>query len=126
MYSSNPNRILIVDNDESTLKLLHDYLQFHGYEIFSIARGANFFQTLSVFQPQLIVLDLRLPEIDGFTLLEQLKQRDEWQSIPVIIISALASQTERQRAYNLGAKHYFVKPANLRILLQTIQKEFQV
>ena len=104
--------------------MLHDYLPLYADKIFSITRRNKSYQALSNFQHQLVFLELKLLDIDGFTLLQQLKQRHEWQSIPVIVISALAFQTDWQRAFNLGAKHYFIKPVELPALLQKIREKF--
>lgn len=103
--------------------MLEDYLVFCGYQVLSLAFGSGFFQALGDFQPHLILLDLKLPDIDGYTLLEQMGQRSEWQVIPVIVVSAFAFKADRQRALNLGARRYFVKPVSLRDLKQAIEEE---
>ena len=104
-------------------QMLSDYLVYCGYQVFSLAGGSGFFQALADFQPHLILLDLRLPDIDGYTLLEQIKQVSKWQYIPVIVVSALAFRADQQRALSLGASRYFVKPVNLNALRQAIQDE---
>lgn len=121
---SQSRRILIVEDNDSNRQLLEDYLISCGYELSSIDGGSNFFQTIAEFQPQLILLDLKLPDVDGFTLLQQLQERPEGQHISVIVVSAFAFKAEQQRALNLGAKRYFIKPVSLFALLQTIQSEF--
>lgn len=68
------------------------------------------------------MLDLKLPGIDGYTLLEQIQQSD-WQHLPVIVVSAFAFKADRERALNLGARRYLVKPVNLNELKQAIQEE---
>jgi two-component system cell cycle response regulator DivK len=105
--------------------MLHDYMAFCGYQVLSLASGSGFFEALADFQPQLILLDLKLPDIDGYTLLEQLQQRTEWQHIPVIIVSAFAFKADQQRALSLGARRYFVKPVNLTNLRQAIADELR-
>lgn len=106
-------------------QMLEDYLLVSGYQVASLARGSDFFQTLANFQPHLILLDLRLPDINGYTLLEQIKQRTDWRHIPVIVVSALAFRSDQQRALNLGASRYLVKPVNLNDLKQAIQDELR-
>ena len=104
-------------------QLLEDYLVVFGYQVRSLAGGEGFFPTVADFQPHLILLDLRLPDIDGYTLLEQIQQGADWQYIPVIIVSACAFSSDQQRARSLGASRYFVKPVNLNDLRQAIQDE---
>jgi len=106
--------------------MLDDYLIFCGYQVLSLASGANFFEVLASFQPHLILLDLKLPDIDGYTLLEQLHLDLRWRNIPVIIVSAFAFRADRQRAINLGACQYFIKPVNLNELRQSIAQEITI
>ncbi len=119
------NRILLIEDNDLNRQMLQDYIVFCGYQVLSIAGGSRFFEALADFQPQLILLDLRLPDIDGYTLLAQLKQKIGWQHIPVIIVSAFAFKADQQRALSLGARRYFVKPVNLNDLRQAIADELR-
>lgn len=118
-----PKRVLIVEDNDLNRQMLQDFMVFCGYQVLSIAGGSGFFEALTVFQPQLILLDLKLPDIDGYILLEQLQQKPDWQHIPVIIVSAFAFKAEQQRALSLGARSYFVKPVNLSDLSQAVEDE---
>ena len=119
-------RLLIVEDNNLNRLMLDDYLTFCGYQVLSLASGANFFEELVNFQPHLILLDLKLPDIDGYTLLEQLQLSPQWRNIPVIIVSAFAFRADRQRAINLGACQYFIKPVNLNELRQSIAQEITI
>jgi two-component system cell cycle response regulator DivK len=116
-------RILLLEDNYLNRQMLEDYLVFCGYQVLSLAGGAGFFQALADFRPELILLDLKLPDVDGYTLLEQMGRRQDCQSIPVIVVSAFAFKTDQQRALALGAKRYFVKPVSLRDLRQAIEEE---
>lgn len=117
-------RILLVEDNDLNRQMLEDYLIYCRYQVYSLADGSNFFQALVDFKPHLILLDLRLPNIDGYTLLEQIQRREDWRQIPVIVVSAFAFRLDQQRAFNLGARRYFVKPVtNLTDLRQAIQEE---
>jgi CheY-like chemotaxis protein len=116
-------RLLIVEDNNLNRLMLNDYLTFCGYQVLSLACGANFFEELATFQPHLILLDLKLPDIDGYSLLEQLQSNPKWHHIPTIVVSAFAFRSDRQRAFNLGACNYFVKPVNLSELRQAIDRE---
>jgi CheY-like chemotaxis protein len=116
-------RILLVEDNYLNRQMLEDYLVFCGYQVLSLAVGTGFFQALADFRPELILLDLKLPDVDGYTLLEQMGRRQDWQNTPVIVVSAFAFKTDQQRALGLGAKRYFVKPVSLRDLRQAIEEE---
>ncbi|MGL4619175.1 MAG: response regulator transcription factor, partial [Chroococcidiopsis sp.] len=91
-----PKRILLVEDNYLNRQMLEDYLVFCGYQVLGLADGTEFFQALADFQPELILLDLRLPGIDGYTLLEQKSCRQDYQSIPVIVVSAFAFKADQQ------------------------------
>lgn len=116
-------RILLIEDNYLNRQLLEDYLVFWGYQILSLEAGSGFFPALADFQPDLVLLDLRLPDIDGYTLLEQMGQIVECRVIPVIVVSGCAFKADQQRALNLGARRYFVKPVSLRDLKQAIEQE---
>jgi two-component system cell cycle response regulator DivK len=123
LSSSALKRLLVVEDNNLNRLMLDDYLTFCGYQVLSLACGASLFEELASFQPHLILLDLRLPDVDGYLLLEKLQLNPKWQNIPVIIVSAFAFKSDRQRAFNLGARQYFIKPVNLNDLKQAIAQE---
>lgn len=100
--------------------MVEDFLGSKGYTLLSLADGNNFFATIDQFQPDLILLDLKLPYIDGYTLLRQLKQ-SQWQDLPVVVLSAYAFDHEKQKAFKLGAGQYLTKPARLEEILGAIE-----
>lgn len=114
-------RILLVEDNSINRQMFDDYLVHCGYQVLALANGSGFFQALADFQPHLILLDLKLPDIDGYTLLEQI-QNSNCQHIPVIVISALAFRADEQRARNLGVNQYLIKPIKLDELQQAIQE----
>lgn len=123
----NPIRILLVEDNETNQRLMDDFLsRWCGYQVTSIRDGADFFPALREIRPHLILLDLKLPNVDGFTLLLQLRASKEWQHVPVIVVSAYAFKSDRQKAMNLGANQYFVKPVNLQEVQQGIETELRL
>ena len=118
-----PRRILLLEDNDLNREVLEDCLVECGYQIRALAGSKGFFQVLADFQPHLILLDLRLPDIDGYALLEQIQQGTDWQHIPVIVVSALAFSSDKQRALNLGASRYLVKPLSLKDLKEAIKDE---
>ncbi len=117
------HKILLVDSNDLNRQLLEEYLVSYQYQVLSVSGGSSFFQALAEFQPHLILLDLKLPDINSYTLLAQIQQRTDWQQIPVIAVSTLAFTADQQRAFDLGVRRYFVKPVNLSDLKQAIQDE---
>lgn len=121
--SDSPIRILLIEDNEANQRLMSDYLGYCGYEVLALTDGTQLAATLEQFRPQMILLDLKLPILDGYTLLEQLQQSDDWKQIPTIVVSAYAFQRDQQRALDLGARRYLVKPIRLSQLTDVIREE---
>lgn len=116
-------RILLIEDNEPNRRLMEDYLTYLGYDVRSLAVGLGFETVLDEFKPQVVLLDLRLPDIDGNTILERMQQRSSWRRIPVIVVSARAFQSDQQQALSLGARRYLVKPIRLSELIEVIRTE---
>ncbi|WP_416667066.1 response regulator [Egbenema bharatensis] len=123
---SSRTRILLIEDNDTSRQLMGEYLEYHGYEVCSLSRGNCANSTIDCFRPHVILLDLKLPDVDGFTLLEQFQQRPDWGLIPIIVVSAFAFQSDQQRALGLGACRYLVKPVNLLQLRRTITDELSL
>ena len=121
--SDSPIRILLIEDNESNRRLMSDYLIYYGFDVFGLEEGTQLAATMEQFCPQIILLDLKLPTIDGYALLEQLQQQDDWKQIPTIVVSAYAFQRDQQRALELGACRYLVKPIRLSQLTDVIREE---
>lgn len=117
-------RLLLLEDHPLNRALFAEYLCYHGFDVHAIADGERLFETLEQFRPQMILLDLKLPYVDGFTILEQIRQSPKWRHIPVVVVSALSFSIDRQRALSLGACDYFVKPVDLKSLLEAINQYF--
>ncbi|WNZ23362.1 response regulator [Leptolyngbya sp. NK1-12] len=116
-------RILLVEDNEASRQLMSDYLEYYGYKVMGLAKGAQFGAAMAQFRPHLVLLDLKLPDVDGYSLLQQRQWHADWLEIPVIVISAFAFQADQQRALKLGASQYLVKPVSLTQLKQSILQE---
>jgi len=104
------NKILVVEDDLSVQRAIARVLEQEGHQMKLIQRGAELFDAVSSFHPDLILLDIRLPESDGRTLLTELKKRSETRRLPVILMSALGSEADRAIGLDLGADDYLTKP----------------
>ncbi len=116
-------KILLVEDNDINRMLLRDYLSYCQYEVQTLPEGSHFFSSVEEFKPDLILLDLKLPDIDGYSLLEKIQQKADISYIPIFIVSAFAFKTDRERAMSLGARRYFVKPVNLTELILAIEEE---
>ena len=113
-----PGRILIVEDDSMLAKVIGDNLRFAGYEISAAADGHDAVARLRTFQPDLVLLDLMLPDRSGFDLCGVLRQGGR---TPVVILSARAQKADKLRGLKLGADDYLTKPFDLDELLARIQ-----
>jgi two-component system, cell cycle response regulator DivK len=122
--SNQAKRILLIEDHDLNRMLLSDYLSYSGYDVQSLSQGSAFFATVEKFQPDLMLLDLKLPDIDGYSLLKEVQQKPDLAKIPIIVVSAFAFKADQELALSLGARHYFVKPLKLKELIVTIEEEF--
>ncbi|MBU6229118.1 MAG: response regulator [Cyanobacteria bacterium REEB459] len=118
---SRQGRILVIEDDDANRLVFTDYLTYAGFTILALASGANLKDHLRAFQPDLILLDLGLPDIDGYSLLTTLRASAEWGHMPVIVVSGYAFPAEQERAQCLGISRYLVKPVHLQELIEAIQ-----
>ncbi|MEH1799416.1 response regulator [Nostoc sp.] len=124
LRSHKARRILLVEDHYLNRMLLSDYLSYCGYDVQSLSEGAAFFSTIERFKPDLMLLDLKLPDIDGYSLLKQVQQKPDLSKIPIIVVSAFAFKADQEKALSLGACRYFVKPLKLKDLILTIEEQF--
>jgi DNA-binding response OmpR family regulator len=103
-------KIMIVDDDIETTNILESILKLEGYEPTSINDSTIAVQTASLLHPELFLLDLMMPEIDGFKLCRLLRAKPEFARTPIIIVTALNNKDSRIVAYGAGASDYIAKP----------------
>lgn len=106
-------RILAVDDEESIVRLLQIRLQAQGYEVSPAHDGETALQQVEECPPDLILLDVMMPRIDGFEVLRRLKSRPETASIPVIMLTARGQFEDLRRGYGDGAEWYINKPFDM-------------
>lgn len=107
-----PPKILIVDDEPFNIDTLEQELDDLGYATVSAANGRQALAQVAAEDPDLILLDIMMPEMDGFQVLSQLKAQAEWRDIPVIIISAMTDLGSIVKGIKLGAEDYLAKPFN--------------
>ena len=119
---SEKNRIFIADDDAAASQSLKDLLVFSGFEVDTTENPNEVLSKVRVFKPQLIILDLVMPRLDGFEVCQTLSQDQDTQGIPIIIVSALSGYTDIKKAYKLGVVGYFTKPYDFHNILAEINK----
>ena len=115
-------RILAVDDDRDILDVLQFILEDSGYEVETLSDGSHFMETVRENQPDLILLDIMLGNMDGRVLCKNIKSLTETQNIPIILISA--SHDVSRSMYQTGAPNAFIaKPFDINVLLNTIKTQ---
>jgi two-component system cell cycle response regulator DivK len=114
-------RILVVDDNPLSLVLMKQLLRVHGYEILETSAGLEAIDIARDEQPDLILMDIRLPDICGLDATRLLKQDDLTKTIPIIAVTALATPEQEKEALECGCDAYVAKPITLDNLLRTIE-----
>jgi two-component system, cell cycle response regulator DivK len=114
--------ILIVEDNEKNLKLVRDLLQVKGYQTLEAGTAEQGIELARRHTPQLILMDIQLPGIDGVAALGQLEADPTTAQIPVIALTAFAMKDDRERFRSAGFDGYLVKPINIRELLEVVRE----
>ena len=115
-------KILIVEDEESLLKLESILLTSKGYEVKGVANGQAALDVLAEEKPDLVLLDIMLPEIDGFEVCQRIKENPDTRHIPVIMLTAKKSREDMARGEKAGADWYITKPFKSAMVIETIQR----
>lgn len=116
-------KILLVEDNEMNMDMLSRRLDRKGYSVIHAVNGREAIEKATSDAPDLILMDLSLPEIDGYEATKRLKQEDVTKQIPVIVLTAHALKSDREKAYSIGCDDYDVKPINFSRLLDKIEKQ---
>ncbi|MBD2260814.1 diguanylate cyclase [Pseudanabaena sp. FACHB-2040] len=108
-----PGNILIVDDIPENLRLLTELLSQRGYSVRSVRSGQMALKTLKVKLPDLILLDIKMPEMDGYQVCEAVKANAQTQHIPIIFVSALDEAIDKVKAFQVGGADYITKPFHI-------------
>ncbi len=115
---SNSNKLLIVEDDEALASLLQEYLQRHGFIVSLLYKGSNAVETVLETKPDLVILDLMLPDASGLDICREL--RTSWRG-PVLMLTAMKDDTDIVVGLEVGADDYVGKPVTPRVLLARIR-----
>lgn len=114
--------ILIVEDNEKNLKLVRDVLQFKGYRTLEAVTGTEGVRLAREEKPDLVLMDIQLPDIDGITALGRIRADPLTQTMPVVAVSASVMPDDQQRIVASGFDAYITKPINVKSFLETVEK----
>jgi twitching motility two-component system response regulator PilG len=115
-------KILIVEDEDSLLKLESILLTSKGYEVHGVGDGQAALEAVAAIKPDLVLLDIMLPEIDGFEVCRRIKANEESRHIPVVMLTAKKSREDMARGEQVGADWYITKPFKSAMVIETIQR----
>ena len=125
MSDSKP-RVLIVDDEPDLLSVLHFGLDVEGFDVLEASDGEQGLNMAREHTPDLIVLDLMLPRMDGYKVCRALKFDERYRRIPVFILSARSGETDRRLALDLGADAFITKPYDMKDLVSRIRNRLNM
>ena len=125
-HSEDPGDILIVDDRPENLQLLFDALSRDGYELRRVLSGEQALQVVQFDPPDLILLDIRMPDMDGYEICRRLKAQPQTQGIPVIFLSALDESLDKVKAFNVGGADYVTKPFQIAEVLARVKHQVRL
>lgn len=114
--------VLIVEDNELNMKLFHDLLVAHGYRTIQTRNGLEALDLARAHRPDLILMDIQLPEVSGLEVTKWLKDDDELRDIPVIAVTAFAMKGDEERILQGGCEGYISKPISVPHFLETIAR----
>ena len=114
--------ILVVEDDESIRNLIVSQLEDAGFAVATAADGLEGLAAIRERRPDAVLLDINMPRMDGFTMLERMKSNPETSNLPVLMLSAQSSPEDIRRAVQLGADDYIGKPFESRQLLRRVDR----
>lgn len=118
-------KILVVDDDPQVFRIVNRLLNSELYEIFTATHGREALEKIPQIKPDMLLLDLMMPEMSGIEVCEKIKKNPETQHIVVFILSAKDGQIDRRRCFEVGADDYISKPFHIASLARKIEFTFE-
>lgn len=115
-------RVLVVDDEQEIVEIFARKLQANGFDVITAFSGEEALEKIKMDLPHLVILDIRLPGIDGTRVFEILKEDELTQNIPVLFVTAVDSPREIVRHFELGAENYLLKPISPKALLGQVEE----
>jgi two-component system, cell cycle response regulator DivK len=119
---AHPKTILVVEDNELNMKLFHDLLEAHGYNILQTRDGMEALKLARQHRPDLILMDIQLPEVSGLEVTKWIKEDDALKAIPIIAVTAFAMKGDEEKIREGGCEAYIAKPISVTNFLKTVQQ----
>ncbi len=116
------NTILIVEDNELNMKLFRDLLEAHGYDTLEAKNGKDALKLIRDHHPDLIIMDMQLPEVSGLEVTRQIKKDDEIKAIPVVAVTAFAMKGDEEKFRAGGCEAYIAKPISVAQFVDTVKR----
>lgn len=116
-----PKTVMIVEDNDLNMKLFNDLLRANGYETLPMRNGHEALETLKETRPDLIIMDIQLPEISGLEVTRIIKQNERLRDIPVIAVTAFAMKGDEERIRQGGCEGYLSKPISVSTFVETVR-----
>jgi two-component system cell cycle response regulator DivK len=116
------HKVLIVEDNVLNIKLFNDILEAHGYTIFQTKDGLEALSIARLHRPDLIVMDIQLPEMSGLEITKRLKADEELRGIPIIAVTAFAMRDDEAKIRRAGCDGYMTKPISIAGFIQAIER----
>ena len=113
--------VLIVEDNELNMKLFHDLLEARGYNILQTREGMEALRLARQHRPDLILMDIQLPEVSGLEVTKWIKEDDELRSIPIIAVTAFAMKGDEEKIREGGCEAYLSKPISVTKFIETVK-----
>lgn len=120
------NKVMIIDDDETIFEIFKVYLREENYLLKFLNSGRNIIEHITQFNPDVILLDLMMPEISGFDICKLLKSKTDFEHIPVIIITALDDKKVQEEVSLIGADDFLIKPINMTELKTRVKSMLKI
>jgi len=115
-------RILLIEDNAINRRLAQFLLKSQGYEVWEVTNAPEAFESLKERQPDLILMDIQLPGMDGLTATRQLKTDPTTRDIPVLVVTSYAMKGDEAKAFEAGCSGYVTKPIDKRVFLEAVAK----
>ena len=116
------SKIMVIDDDVKSLELMEAILVPRGYEVITTNNPLQAVALITVEKPDIVLLDVMMPVLDGYSVLSEIKKTKQISNIPVVMLTALGFELNKELAQNLGAAGYITKPVELAVLMQTVSR----
>ncbi|MEE9140985.1 MAG: response regulator [Alphaproteobacteria bacterium] len=117
-----PKTVLIVEDNDLNMKLFNDLLEAHGYKTLQTKDGREALELARKHHPDLILMDIQLPEVSGLEVTKWIKEDETLKSIPIIAVTAFAMKGDEEKIREGGCEAYMAKPISVVGFLETIEK----